>query len=129
MVNLPVRHFSFTHQERHMTIYEFIAKNEECHKLTSPKMTATALVGAFSLLEGIGDRAVEIRMNQTLFSQFVCNAFSQKIENNIYERTVKSMRFMNAGIVIDNSIEDPIVIVKGGKDDGMSIVKVYIGRS
>ena len=91
-------------------------------------MTATALVGACSLLENIGDRAVEIRMNQMLlFSKFVCNAFSQKMENSIYERTVRSMKFMNAGIVIDNSIEDPVVIVNGKKNDGMSVVKMFIG--
>lgn len=110
-----------------MTIYDFIASKEECHKLTSPRMTATALVGACSLLENIGDRAVEIRMNQMLFSKFVCNAFSQKMENSIYERTIRSMRFMNAGIVIDNSIEDPVVIVNGKKNDGMSVVKIFIG--
>ena len=112
-----------------MTIYDFMASNDECHRLTSPKMTATALVGAVSLLENIGDRAVEIRMNQTLFNQFVCNAFSTRSENSVYERTVRTMRFMNAGIVIDNSIEEPIVVVKGKKDDGMSIVKVFIGEA
>ena len=49
------------------------------------------------------------------------------MENSIYERTVRSMRFMNAGIVIDNSIEDPVVIVNGKKNDGMSVVKIFIG--
>ena len=124
---MPRQAFSF--QESHMTIYDFMASNEECHRLTSPKMTATAIVGAVSLLENIGDRAVEIRMNQTLFSQFVCNAFSTRSENSVYERTVRTMRFMNAGIVIDNSIEEPIAVVKGKKDDGMSIVKVFIGEA
>lgn len=110
-----------------MTIYDFIASKEECHKLTSPRITATTLVGACSLLENIGDRVAEIRMNQTLFSRFVCNAFSHKMENNIYERTVRSMKFMNAGIIVDNSIEDPVVIVNGRKNDGMSVVKIFIG--
>lgn len=110
-----------------MTIYDFIASKEECHKLTSPRITATALVGACSLLENNGDRAVEIRMNQALFSKFVCNAFSHKMENSIYERTVRSMKFMNAGIVIDNSIEEHVVVVNGKKNDGMSIVKIFIG--
>ena len=112
-----------------MTIYEFIEAKEECHKMTSPHINAVTLVSGVTLLENIGDRAVEIRMNQTLFSEFVCNAFSTGTENNVYERTVRTMKFMNADIVIDNSIEDPIIVVKGNKDDGMSIVKIFIGLS
>lgn len=111
-----------------MTIYEFIGSREECHKLTSPRMNAVTLVSAVTLLENVGDRAMEIRMNQSLFSEFVCNAFSVETENNVYERAVRTMKFMNAKIVIDNSIEDSIVVVKGNKEDGMSIVKVYIGQ-
>ena len=110
-----------------MTIYEFINSREECHRQTSQRMNATTLVNACSFLERIGDKAEEIRMNQTLFSEFVCNGFSSKVENSVYERTVRKMSFMNARIVIDNSIEDRIVVVNGRKDDGMSTVKIYIG--
>lgn len=110
-----------------MTIYDFMKGNEECHKMTSPCINATTLVNAFSLMESVGDRVAEIRMNQWLFSEFVCNAFSSDLENNVYERTVRTMKFMNVGIVIDNSIEDSIVVLNGEKDDGMSVVKVFIG--
>lgn len=110
-----------------MTIYEFMAKQEECHKLTFPKINAISLVNAFSLLEGVGDRATEVRMNQTLFSQFACNVFNQKSTNSIYERVIRTMTFMNAKIIIDNDIEDHIVVVIGNKDDGMSTVKLFIG--
>ena len=109
-----------------MTIYEFMASKEECHKLTSQHINAVSLVNAFSVLEKVGDRAAEIRMHQSMFSRFVCNAF-ESIGNNVYARSVRSMTFMNANIVIDNSVDPNIVVVKGKKEDGMSIVKVYIG--
>ena len=109
-----------------MNIYDFMGSKDECHKMTSARMNAVTLVNAFSLLEGIGDRAEEVRMNQSLFSQFVCNAFTDAVQNSIYERTVRTMKFMNASIVIDNSIVDSIVVVNGCKDDGMSVVKIFI---
>lgn len=110
-----------------MTIYDFINSREECHKLTSGNMNAVTLVNACSLLENAGDRASEIRMNQRLFCDFICNGFSLQISNSVYERVARTMKFMNADIIIDNSIEDSMVVVNGMKNDGMSVVKVFIG--
>jgi len=110
-----------------MTIYEFMASKEECHKLTSQRFNAVTLVNAFSMLEEVGDKAVEIRMHQKRFGEFVCNAFDNKLENTVYERSVRTMRFMGADIVVDNSVDESIVLVRGRKDDGMSLVKVFIG--
>jgi hypothetical protein len=112
-----------------MTIYDFMASKEECHKLTSQRFNAVTLVNAFSMLEDFGDRAVEVRMHQKMFCQFVCNAFDNKMENTVYERSVRTMKFMNADMVIDNSLDENIIVVHGRKDDGMSVVKIYIGKA
>lgn len=111
-----------------MTIYEFIGRKEDCHKLTSQKMNATTLVNALSLLEMVGDRGVEIRMHQKRFCEFVCNAFSENVENSVYERSVRTMKFMNADMTVDNSLDESIVEVRGKKSDGMSLVKIFIGN-
>ena len=110
-----------------MTIYEFIASRDECHKLTFQRFNAVSLVNAYSLMESLGDRAAEVRMHQSRFSEFVCNAFDDKTENSIYERTVRSMKFMNADIVIDNTLDPSIVVVKGRRSNGMTTVKMFIG--
>lgn len=110
-----------------MDIYDFINTKEECHKMTFPRLNATVLVNGCAFFGNIGDNVNEIRMNQELFSEFMCNAFSVNVENSVYERTIRTMKFMNAQIVIDNDILDSIVVLKGQKDDGMSILKIYIG--
>ncbi len=115
-----------------MTIYEFMKKKENCHKLTFPHINGVSLVNACSVLETLGYRTTEIRMHQKLFSDFVSNAFSENaMKNSVYERTVRTMKFMNADVVIDNGLEDNIFTVLGKKEehpDDTAVVKVFIGK-
>lgn len=105
-----------------------MCQKDECHKITTPKLTLLTLVNGFSIMDDYNEKIEEICMHQKCLDILIGLSENNLFEDSMYKKVIKERKLLGATISVNNSIDENIIIMNGKRNDGMSTLKIFIGE-